>query len=331
MKTAFKGFVISVTFIAFVLYGCTKSDEFNNPADVQQGGNPTLVGQHVYGVLPMTPDQYMNLPVYSQESLPSKLKLKSLAASVTLANPAVRDQGQIGSCTAFCGAECDEILYYYKKGSWTPILSPAFVYYCERVLILRQRITADNGAYMVNIPQALKTYGDCLESSYPYPSSNKSTAYKTPPTTAAMTEAKTYQIASNDPNKVSISYGTIGSGDLVTVKTFLSNNIPVMLGFNVYDNSSYTLFEGLNTVNYTYNPLTSSGSLVSGARLLGGHAVPIIGYDDNYTYSGGTGAFLVQNSWGTGWGNQGFFYMPYTVFSSTKIVPRGNVFGIIPE
>jgi C1A family cysteine protease len=331
MKTSLRRLMITVTFITFILYGCSKSDEFNNPGDLQQASNPTFVGNHVYGLLMMTPDQLLNLPVYSQESLPSKLKLKSLSISVTLANPPVRDQGQLGSCTAFCGTETDEILYYYKKGAWTNTLSPSFLYYCERVLILKQKIQSDNGAYIVDIPQALKTYGDCLESSYPYPASDKSTAYKTPPTSAAMTEGLTYQVGVTDPNKVNISYGLINAGDLVTVKTFLSNNIPVMLGFNVYDNSSYTLFEGLNTVNYTYNPLTATGSLKQGARLLGGHAVPIIGYDDNYAYTGGVGAFLVQNSWGTGWGKQGFFYMPYTVFSSTKIVPNGNVFGIIPE
>ncbi|MGZ4000876.1 MAG: C1 family peptidase, partial [Mucilaginibacter sp.] len=84
--------------------------------------------------------------------------------------------------------------------------------------------------------------------------------------------------------------------------------------------STYQYFEGLNTTSNTYNPLTSSGALVSGLTLLGGHATPIVGYDDNKK------AFLVQNSWGTSWGNAGFYYMPYTVFSSTKIVPQGGVY-----
>ena len=96
------------------------------------------------------------------------------------------------------------------------------------------------------------------------------------------------------------------------------------MGFNVYDNSAYTLFERLNTTNYTYNPLTSSGALVSGAKLLGGHATPIVGYDDSQ--AGGAGAFLVMNSWGTSWGNSGFFWMPYSVFKSTKIVPSNNCY-----
>lgn len=331
MKTVFKRLAIAGAFIAFLLQGCTKTDLLNNAEDVLPAINSTSDGLHVYGLLPMTPEQFMGLPVYSRESLPARLQLKSLPLSATLWNPPVRDQGQIGSCTAFCGTETDEILYYYKNGS-TPNLSPAFVYYCERVLILKQKINSDRGAYMVNVPQALKTYGDCFETSYPYPRSNKSPDYKTPPSGEDMTEALAYQIGSSDPNKVSITYGVITQGDVETAKSFLAVQIPVMLGFDVYDNSSYTLFERLNTTNYVYNPLKSDGTLAQGARYLGGHAVPIIGYDDNFVVTPTQkGAFLCQNSWGTSWGNKGFFYMPYSVFKSKTIVSQGDVFGIIPE
>jgi hypothetical protein len=45
------------------------------------------------------------------------------------------------------------------------------------------------------------------------------------------------------------------------------------MGFTMYDNSSYTIFEGLNTTSYVYNPLTN-GSITKGLSALGGHAVP---------------------------------------------------------
>jgi C1A family cysteine protease len=47
------------------------------------------------------------------------------------------------------------------------------------------------------------------------------------------------------------------------------------------------------------------------------HAIDIVGWDDNYdrnnfaTPAPGNGAFIAQNSWGTGWGDQGFFYISY--------------------
>jgi hypothetical protein len=322
MKTSVTRFFIGITFISLIFYGCSKTSDFNSQEDFQKSPNLTADGKHVYGLLPMTPDQYEYIALYSAESFPAKKALEAVPKVVTLWNPSVRDQGQIGSCTAFCGAETDEILYYYKKNippvlppDLPPVLSPAFIYYCERVLILKQKITADQGAYMVNIPQALQKYGDCLETSYVYPSSNTSVQYKTPPSAAAMTEGLSYVIGQK-----STSYAMVRAGDTAAVKNILRNNTPVMMGFNVYDTRSYTLFEGLNTTSYTYNPLTKNGTLVSGARLLGGHAVPIIGYDDT------KGVFLCQNSWGTSWGNKGFFLLPYSVFRSTKIVPTGNVY-----
>ena len=50
-----------------------------------------------------------------------------------------------------------------------------------------------------------------------------------------------------------------------------------------------------------------------GERQLGGHAVCAVGYDDEAK------RLLVRNSWGPGWGKQGYFTMPYDYAASRDL------------
>lgn len=44
------------------------------------------------------------------------------------------------------------------------------------------------------------------------------------------------------------------------------------------------------------------------------HAVLLVGWDNNKLTAGGTGAWIIKNSWGTGWGENGFFYVSYNQY-----------------
>jgi hypothetical protein len=48
------------------------------------------------------------------------------------------------------------------------------------------------------------------------------------------------------------------------------------------------------------------------ARIGGGHAMCVVGYDDNRH----GGAFEIQNSWGTNWGNDGYIWVKYVDFAN---------------
>jgi len=70
--------------------------------------------------------------------------------------------------------------------------------------------------------------------------------------------------------------------------TEIMNNGPVQTGFTVYK----------DFFSYSGGVYTQTSNTVSG-----GHAVEIVGWGkENGKYY-----WIVKNSWGTGWGNKGFF------------------------
>ena len=49
------------------------------------------------------------------------------------------------------------------------------------------------------------------------------------------------------------------------------------------------------------------------------HAVVLVGWDDNFKISGKSGAWIAKNSWGSDWGNNGYFYVSYYDESCLRI------------
>ena len=84
----------------------------------------------------------------------------------------------------------------------------------------------------------------------------------------------------------------------------LTNGYPVIMGFHVY-----TSFMSANVARTGNMPYPNTRR----ERLLGGHAVLLVGYDKRKK------VFIARNSWGTNWGHKGYFYMPFNVVTNTSM------------
>src|SRR6266480_4303921 len=210
--------------------------------------------------------------------LPSKVDLRDDCSPI-------EDQLNLGSCTdqALVGAlEFLEI----KDGQPFHDLSRLFLYYNERRIENTQWF--DSGAYLRDGIKSLARDGVCRESLWPY--------------WIPIFWAKPLWFAYSDAAKHTItSYYRITS--LEEMKACLADGYPFVFGFSVYES-----FEYPETARTGIVPMPKSSE-----RIIGGHAVLSVGYDD------ATGRFLCRNSWGVGWGMQGYFTVPYAYLNDAGL------------
>jgi len=193
--------------------------------------------------------------------------------------PPIYTQGNISSCTA--NALCS-IIGFEHLGL---LGSRLFLYYNERVL--GNNVKLDNGAYLSDGIISLQRNGICSETDWPYTNN-----FATKPTTTCYKNALKYRALSvyNLSNKID------------EMKQYLINNDPFVVGIAIYSS-----FETTNVKNTGYVPMPN----INTEQLLGGHAVVCVGYNDNLSQNGITGYWIMRNSWGTSWGDKGYFYLPY--------------------
>ena len=238
--------------------------------------------QH-YGWIPDLPDQrdyQYAAPVAAIGPLPTNIDL-------TPECPPVYDQGQLGSCTA--NAIAGAIQFEQMKQNLAQIFTPSrlFIYYNERTM--EGTVNSDSGAQIRDGMKSIGSQGDCPEDMWPYIIANF--AEKSPDAcyqTALQHKAILYQRVVRD---------------LIQMKGCLASGYPFVFGFTVYES-----FESQQVAQSGHAPMPQHGE-----KVLGGHAVMAVGYDDANQW------FIVRNSWGTSWGMQGYFTLPYTYFTSRNL------------
>jgi C1A family cysteine protease len=240
------------------------------------------MSDRIYGYHPSLSD-HRDRPV-DYGSLPVKTPAPEIDPRDKMQTP--YDQGQLGSCTAnaVAGAvEYDALLDGNDFG--TP--SRLFIYYEERVI--EGTVNSDAGAVGRDGFKVVKRTGVPPEADWPYVISR----FKDHPPTSA------YQ----DANQHKIPEYTHVPRDPYAWKVVLSNQQTIALGFSVYES-----FESNTFARSGIMPFPKSGE-----RLLGGHEVLAIGYLEQYP-----DYVLCRNSWGTGWGLEGYFFMPWSYITDAR-------------
>ena len=312
---------------AQIIQGLSGIEAIQPAAFVQEAPGPAGKG---LGALPPTPEEEEYIrqtfsPVKVVEPNTLSADRAMLDGQVTLplqvdnslSNyfPPIRSQGSQGSCTAWASA------YYYNtytqamdeglnvsSGNNNYICSPAFIYNLINW-------GEDGGAYTTDAVSRLNEVGCCNWTLLPYNQGD----WTTWPTEVAWVNA--IQRRTDSSFMIGDWYYGCSDAEMDAIKQHLANGNVAATETDVYENwyNNYYLNDGQGVNNGVL--------FANGGNMVGGHAMTIVGYDDNRSYFDGAttryGAFLLANSWGSSWGrtntggsSHGFMWVAYDFFKA---------------
>ncbi len=235
----------------------------------------------------LTADQYSQIlkiaKVSTRAFLPASFSLKKYC-------PIPGNQGNYGTCVGWSTAYGARTISWAIKNNDTvtsnitnQAFSPTFIY--EQIKSASDP-NCSNGASLYSALRLLKKSGVPFYSDLGFSCNADVSSFTT--------IASKYAI--KDFQALTKVYGLAASNDefkenLQTIKNAIAEKKPVLASIKCYSSFGGQTWNGLLDVDR------------------GGHAVCIIGYDDNF--SNGEGAVEILNSWGPYWGNGGFIYVKY--------------------
>ncbi|WP_455392121.1 CFI-box-CTERM domain-containing protein [[Eubacterium] cellulosolvens] len=212
----------------------------------------------------------------------------------------IKDQGSRGTCVAFACVAAREFIAGSK-----PDLSEQYLYWwCDA----HDPVPEEPGTTVEMGFTGLVEDGVCLESTWRYRSTPiDGNEGQGPPPDAAKNEAKDYKLAQMmdlDENAVNELKNCLKGTDELPGRP-IAFSVPV---YNSWLKSMAVQLSGQITM-----PLP-------GEKIVGGHAMVLVGYQDDNSVPGG-GFFILRNSWGNAWGlscpyGSGYGTIPYQYISN---------------
>lgn len=218
-----------------------------------------------------------------KNSFPERVSLLSYA-------PPRLNQGRQGSCVGWASAYSARSILHARQTGEDPsnaAFSPSFVY---------NQIALDGcqGSYLMEAMESMKNVGSLPFRAFRYDEKTCSNE----PSSTQKRAASSYRIKGyNRLTKGGYNYEV----DIEGIRQNLAQGGPVVIGMQVGGTFMQNMYGESD-----WNSTRSDRSL----RGFSGHAMSVIGYDDNRN----GGSFQIMNSWGKEWGDNGICWVTYDDF-----------------
>jgi C1A family cysteine protease len=245
-----------------------------------------------FGWLPAAPDfrdcSLRSAPIASLLSQLDVDEDAELPAAVDLREYFLDVDDQLGLPTS-CAHACTALVQYFERRAHGRILRPARLMLHQNAVRLAGGIAAvSTGIDLRSTLKAMIRCGIAPEQYWPYESSR---LFETPDAflfsfREPYSEMRYLRIDGRE---------CLGRAVLDTTRALLAAGFPACFGMPIPDS------------------LTSDGHIAYRPTFdlpLGGQALVAVGYDDRWL-RGSRGALLVRSSWGPGWGDAGYGWLPY--------------------
>ncbi len=245
------------------------------------------VQRHLGGWLPNRRDPRDD--TYSARVMQTLPQIMVNSHSLRDRSPSVRDQLQWGSCVFNAWTWC--MAFLYTTRGWPDPFPSRFYPYGKYRLANGIPLSEDSGADIRGAAKVLTASGTPPEEEWPYDSAH----FAAIPPANVDADAEKHQI---------VLYARLPS--VRTIKASIIQGWPCVMGFPVPENMQSAECAATGRIQF---PRADEG-------YLGGHSMAVAAFDDNMPFDGGLiGGFGGPNSWGSLWGDAGWWWMPYAFWT----------------
>lgn len=229
--------------------------------------------------------EYKEQPLDEKYTPKIGLKIQDTVDLRTFFNP-VRNQMNLGSCTSFAVAAMYEAMMNRNEVKGDTLMSPGYLYYYSNIIQGRP----SGGSNFHEQLQIIRNKGICLDRLYSYnhesPEQEPSEDADENATHHRVINAKQI-ILSTSGNKTD---SMLANHEIIT--SALSEGYPVGISLKIYDNLGKT------------GPFIEHPEDTPEAKEDGWHAMVVVGYSQENQF------YIVRNSWGPEFGEEGYCYIP---------------------